>query len=359
MKLLARATPATIFLCMCAVYIAGFFAHALYLKKTVYGDGVYYYSWLQSAVIDHSINFPTGNKFNVGPAILWAPSYLLIHSFIRGDGQSLPYQLAVGFTGVCSALFGLLLLWRLLQKYFSNTVSIMTVATVAGATNLLFYGSVDTVNSHALSFFTAVVFLTLIMQRKKYWFAIGAALGFLSVIRTQDFLFGILLIPLLKKNNLFKIFIGSLAAFSPQLIAWHLVYGKFWVSPYLTGSEGFNFLRPHIFGVLFGLQNGLFLWTPITMLAIAGLITQKRFLLLTVFLLELLVVASWSTWWQGASYSGRMFVSTLPLLAFGIASVFSWLARYKWTHVYFLLTIVIPLSVINTLLMTFFLLNLH
>jgi hypothetical protein len=359
MKLLARAAPATIFLCICAVYIAGFFAHALYLNKTVYGDGVYYYSWVQSAVIDHSVSFPHDNKFSVGPAILWAPSYLLVHSVIRGNGQSLPYQLAVGFTGVCSALFGLLLLWRLLQKYFSNTVSIMTVAAVAGATNLLFYGSLDTVNSHALSFFTAVVFLTLIMQKKKYWVAIGAVLGFLGMIRTQDFLFGILLIPLVKKNNLFKILVGALAVFSPQLIAWQLVYGKFWVSPYLTGTEGFNFLRPHILGVLFGLQNGLYLWTPMTLLATIGLITKKRFLLLSAFLLELLLVASWSTWWQGASYSGRMFVSTLPILAFGIAYIFSWLTQYKWTQLYFLLTIVLPLSVINTMLIAFFLLRLH
>jgi hypothetical protein len=358
MKLLRRLSPVSIFLCICAVYITGFFAHALYLHKTVYGDGIYYYSWLRSAVVDHTINFPDGNKYSIGPAIFWAPAFLLVHQVLRGDGYTLPYQLGTGLTSVLATLFALALLWRMLRKYFSTTVSIMTVAAIAGATNLLFYGSIDTVNSHALSFFTAVIFLTLLLQKQKNWFAMGGALGFLGLMRTQDILYGILLIPYISKKNILLIITGFLLVFSLQLIAWQLLYGKFWVSPYLL-HEVFNFTSPHIFDVLFNVQNGLFLWTPITLLGTIGLITKKRFLLLSVFLLELYTVASWSTWSQGASYSGRMFVSTLPILAFGIASIFSWLTRYKWTRAYFLITIVIPLSVINVILMTFFLLHLH
>jgi hypothetical protein len=38
--------------------------------------------------------------------------------------------------------------------------------------------------------------------------------------------------------------------------------------------------------------------------------------------LELIIIASWSTWWQGASYSGRMFIGMLPLIAFGLAEIF-------------------------------------
>jgi hypothetical protein len=337
----------------------GILCHAIYLHKTVYGDGIYYYSWLRSAVVDRSLNFPNGNKFTIGPAVIWAPAFLSVHEVLRGDRNSLPYQLIAGVTSVLATLFAFALLWRLLQKYFNPTVSIMTVAAIAGSTNLLFYGSVDAVNSQALTFFAATVFLSLVFSKHKHWFAIGVVLGFLGMIRSQDVLYAVLLIPFLKKNSFLNILSGALVACIPQLIAWQLVYGKFWISPYLIGSEGFNFLRPHILGVLFGLQNGLFLWTPITILGLSGLIISKRFLLMSVFLLELLVVASWSTWWQGASYSGRMFVSSLPILAFGVADIFSRLARFKWTRVYFLLTIVIPLSVINTMLITFFLWNLH
>jgi len=336
MKLLNRLSPLSIFLCICAVYIAGYFAHALYLHKTVYGDGIYYYAWLRSE----------RSKFSVGPALFWTPAYILTHN-----------QIAVGVSTVCASVFSLLLLWNLLQKYFNKTVSIMTVAAVAGTTNMLFYGSLDVVNSHALTFFAATVFLSLLYMKQKQWFAIGAALGLIGLMRAQDLIYCLLLLPFISKKNVLPVCTGFLLFFLPQLVAWQLASGKFWISPYLTGGEGFNFLRPHISGVLFGLQNGLFLWTPITLLAAAGLVIKKRFLLLSVFFLEIFVVASWSTWWQGASYSGRMFVSSLPVLSFGIAEIFSRLTRYKWTQAYFLLTLVIPLSVINAINIMYFLLR--
>jgi len=337
MKLLQRVSPVTIFLSICAVYAAGFFAHAAYLHKTVYGDGAYYWAWLNL----HPSKFP------VGPALFWTPAYLLTHN-----------QIVVGFTGVLATLFSLLLLWNLLLKHFSKTVSIMTVAAIAGATNLLFYGSLDAVNSHALTFFAATVFLSLLYSRQKQWFAVGVSLGLLGLMRAQDMLYAILLIPYLTKKNMFPIIAGALLGFFPQLLAWQMTTGKFWVSPYLTVREGFNFLHPHVPGVLFGLRSGLFLWTPITLLATIGLFTKKRFYMLSVFFCELFVVASWSTWWQGASYSGRMFLSSLPLLAFGIAGIFSRLATYRFTQAYYLLTIILPLTVLNITNIIYFLITL-
>lgn len=382
MKLLNRLTAKELFLAIACAYLLGFFGHAAYLKKTVYGDGVYYYSWLRSVVIDHDVNFTneyarlgggqpktplnlTGNKYSVGPAIVWAPAFIMTNEIVRGDGYTLPYQLTIGIVSVLSALFGLVLLWNLLQTYFSGMVSLMATVAIAGASNLLFYGSIDAVNSHALTFFAASVFLSLILSKTKHWFAIGLTLGLLGLIRTQDLLYGVLLMPfILKEYKLsLRILPGLLIAFAPQFVAWQLLYGKFWVSPYLTGSEGFNFLHPQIPGVLFGISSGLFLWTPITIFGIAGFLTGKmktipfRLWMLTVFLLELYAVASWSTWWQGASYSGRMFVSSLPILAFGVASIFTWLSKYKWTQSYFLLTIVGPLTALNGVSIIYFLLS--
>ena len=89
MKLLGRLSPVSIFLCICAVYVAGFFAHALYLHKTVYGDGMYYYAWLTLQP----------SKYAIGPALFWAPAYLLTRS-----------QFVVGLTSVLATLFSLILL---------------------------------------------------------------------------------------------------------------------------------------------------------------------------------------------------------------------------------------------------------
>jgi len=316
--------------------MAGFFAHALYLQKTVYGDGVYYYAWLTL----------TPSKFSVGPALFWAPVYFLTHN-----------QVVVGASSVLATIFALILLWDLLQKKFSKIVSLMTIAAIAGASNLLFYGSLDVVNSHALTFFAAVVFLCLLHARR--WFIIGCALGLVGLMRTQDLLYGILLVPVLHRKNVLPIMFGFLLTFFPQLLAWQVGFGKFWISPYLTGSERFDFLEPHIGEVLFNTKNGLFLWTPITLIGLVGLVTAKRYWMLAVFLLELFIVASWSTWSQGASYSGRMLVSSLPILAFGIAEIFSWLARHRFTSLYFLLAVIAPLSIINALSIIYFLLSLR
>jgi len=319
-----------LFLFTCAVYLAGFFAHALYLGRTVYGDGMYYYAWL-------TLN---PSKYSIGPAIFWAPTYLLTHN-----------EILVGFSSVLATIFALILLWDMLQQKFSKTVSLMTIVAIAGASNLLFYGSLDVVNSHALTFFAATIFLMLFLKRRS-WFSIGFFLGVLGLMRTQDLLYGIVLVPYLKKNNVFFIASGCIVAFFPQLAAWQYTSGKFWMSPYFT-HEGFNFLQPHIPGVLFNLKNGLFLWTPITVIGMVGLIFKKNYWFLLVFLLQLYLVASWSTWWQGASYSGRMFVSSLPLLSFGIASIFAWLSKYR---VPLLLTIIGPLTILNTISIIYFLL---
>lgn len=338
MRLLNRVNAIQLFLITTSAYILGFVAHALYLKKTVYGDGYYYFSWLYLAY--------SNNKFAIGPAILWAPVFTVTHN-----------EFAVGVVGVLATIFGLVLLYDALTSMFSKLVSIMAIITVAGATNLLFYGSLDTVNSHAASFFAVSVFVALLLRRR-HWFAIGLSLGLVGLMRTQDLLLAILLIPYITKKNITPIAFGTLLAFAPQLIAWNLTTGRWLVSPYLTGNEGFNPLRPHILGVLFEPRNGLFLWTPATIIGVAGLVKSRRYTFLAAFLAELYVVSSWSTWWQGASYSGRMFVSSLPLLTFGIASIYSWLSRFKWSQAYFLLTIIMPLTALNCISIIYFLLTL-
>ncbi len=305
-----------------------------------------------------------GNIYAVGPAILWAPAFLWTHWIIRGDGFTLPYQVSLGVAGVFFTIIGLLLLYRLLLQFFSERIAVLTVCAIAFTTNLWFYGSLDTVNSHGLSFFAASLFLTLFFQKKKQFFFLGAAIGLLALIRIQDAVFGLLLLPHLNRKTTIPIALGFLLMFLPQMLAWQALYRKFWISPYLNlHGYGFNFFRPHILDVLFSVHNGLVTWTPIIGLAFVGLFFNNtigknyKFLFIALVTLQILLVASWSTWWQGASYSGRMFISLLPIFAFGLAGVFRWLQKYHWTVQYFLICIIVPLSIINFLLVIFFLLH--
>lgn len=327
----------TVILIICAIYLLGFFSHSVFLQKTVYGDGRYYYSWLRSLTFDHTIDFRNEfahfgitepltakglprNKYSIGPALLWAPLYLYVRTILLGNGWSLPYQLTVGLTSVLSALFGLVLLLRITKK--PPPVAALSILLIAGATNLLFYGSVDTVNSHALSFFAASSYLAFLLSPSIESFAAGFMLGILASIRLQDMVFILLALPH-RKHIGWPSFIGGLCmALIPQALAWYALYGSL-VNPYLSGGETFDFTHPHILGVLFSTNNGLILWTPIVAVGLFGLIRswRKYWAYIAVFSAELLMVSSWGTWWQGASVSGRMFVSSLPLIAVGLSDV--------------------------------------
>jgi hypothetical protein len=372
------------FILLFSVYVTIFLLHAKIVGKTAYGDGIFYFSWVRSLSFDRDVDMKNdyvcfgvtateqppgtnnriGNKFSIGPALVWSPSFLVTKTIFGGNGCSLPYQVAVGLTSVLAAITGLIFLYRTLIGFYPQSVSVLSIAGIAFATNMLFYGAVDPVNSHAVSFFAACVLLTALYGSEHISSVIaGAALGLLLATRPQDMLYFLLIIPLYKRMNFYRFFLGFLIMFLPQLLAWQALYGKFWISPYLTGSEGFDFLHPHILGVLFAPSSGLFLWTPVVFIACVGipiLFMKKRGIgipALIIVAFQLTLIASWSSWWQGASYSGRMFIGTLPLVGFGLSEIF-WLIKKRFFQGAFLVRmIVLSLSLLNMLNIIRFLLT--
>ena len=178
------------------------------------------------------------------------------------------------------------------------------------------------VNSHALSFFCAAVFLVLITRKHIAWFAVGMTLALLASVRLQDLVYIIALIPFFRRIRWVPLISGFLLAFMPQLAAWYFLYGTF-ANPYIAGGETFDLLHPHILGVLFSRESGLFLWTPMAAVGILGLLlhARKYWSYLLIIGIQIYLVASWSTWWQGASVSGRMCVSTIPIIAVGLSEI--------------------------------------
>ena len=107
------------------------------------------------------------------------------------------------------------------------------------------------------------------------------------------------------------------AIVSLQLIFYKLATGSFFVYSYV--GEGFNFLNPHIPEILFSFKKGLFLYTPIYLLAFAGCIylwKKQRFMFwawILFFLIITYVFSSWSNWWYGGSFSSRVYIEYIPL----------------------------------------------
>jgi 4-amino-4-deoxy-L-arabinose transferase-like glycosyltransferase len=275
------------------------------------------------------------------------------------------YQLSVALTNIFLGVFGLYLIYRLLTKYFSEKVSLLTAIFLFGATNLLFYISVEPINSHAASFFISSLFVFYFLKKeakkeKDYYLALGLLGGIAGLIRTQDLL--ILILPLIqilynsKKDfkaqltGYLQLVIGAFIGFLPQILLWKYFFNTFWFSPYL--NTGFNLLKPQVFHVLFNTQNGLFTLTPIIAVSFIGLFLIKKrlnticFYSLIYFLIQLYLISSWKAYFQGGSYSIRMLITTYPLLSFGLAGFISRIIkRYSEK---FVLTLLLLSALVNS-----------
>ncbi len=362
------------FVAVWLIYLTLYTLHAAVVGKTVYGDGIYYYSWLRSLVVDQDIDFtneytffgadqmdtPIGREGNIypfGPALLALPVFLPLFAVFGGSGYEILYQYVVGVAYVNYAVLGLVLLFVTLSRMVQTQNALKTLVITAFGTNLLFYGAIDTVNSHAVSFFCSALLLALLLYRKStHPFSLGALLGLMTLMRTQDILFGILALPTLISTKRILLFLSGLfVVLLPLAVSWNVLYGSWFISPYLyLPGYTFNWTTPKILEVLLSPNNGLFLWTPAAALGFGGLLlgwnqtkSRQYILSIIVFLLQLYTVASWSVWWQGASFSGRMFVGCLPLLAIGISFI-----APKITQLHIIATITY-----NAVLIVFFLLR--
>ena len=125
--------------------------------RIVVGDAVHLYVYLRSVVFDGDVNFqneyarlynvqptsgsgfewvftplPTGHVRNlmpIGPAIVWAPLYLLVTLVVAAlrlvgvdyplDGYGRLFQATAGFTGIAAATGGVYLAYRAATRLFS------------------------------------------------------------------------------------------------------------------------------------------------------------------------------------------------------------------------------------------------
>jgi hypothetical protein len=80
--------------------------------------------------------------------------------------------------------------------------------------------------------------------------------------------------------------------------------------------------------VLFSTQKGLFFWSPVLLLAVAGMAIGRgavrglRLAGVVVLAMQTYLIASWSEWQFGASYGHRAFTDSLGLMAPFLAAFF-------------------------------------
>jgi hypothetical protein len=272
-----------------------------------------------------------------------------LYSKIRGHqtGFSDPYAHAILLGAAFYMALGLSFLKLSLRRIFRKEVALITTALIFLATNLFYYTAGEGSMSHVYSFclFAAVLYHLPEWLRERTWrrsFVIGLCFGLILLIRPTNLML-VLLFPLwnvnsmdllrLRINQLWKAWSKVLAMMFaaaiivvPQGFYWHGAFGS-WIA-WSYGDEGFsNWMQPKMLKVLFSYQNGLFLYTPIMLVAMVGMVMawkNRSFnspLILLLFVLATYTFGSWWAWWFGGAFGHRCYVEFYALLAIPLAIV--------------------------------------
>jgi hypothetical protein len=304
---------------------------------------------------------PTGAmvmKYPIGLALLNTPFFWVGHWAARHwnyaqDGFSAPYQVAIAFGSLLYSLLGLGLLRRVLLRYVSDVVAAITLGLLVLGTNYLHYAAIDGAMAHSTGFTLYALLLWLTIkwhEHPKRWSAaaIGFTLGLLVIVRPSDMVAALLpvfwgvtsvatgrqklqLLWKTHRSHLALLIVFGVLGVLPQLLYWKWSSGHFF--EYSYQEQGFNFLKPHTWQVLFSFKKGWLIYTPLMILPIIGLMVLWRrnravgVPVLIYFLVNLWVVSAWDVWWYGGTFGQRAMVQSYAALALPLAYLLAWLGE--------------------------------
>ena len=352
-----------------ALFLAGWM---LFSVKWITGDGIYYTSYLRSAVFDRDLSFAneyaffattgkgsvtegsartktglTPNQQSVGPAILWSPFYLSTYAILWLSNQTVtgyeqPFVNSICLATALYSLAGIFLCYFISRRFYGVAVSLASTICIWYSSSLLYYMYHEPSMSHGLSFFTVSLFAyTWLWGRERKTiaprFILGLAGGFMVLVRWQNIFF--LTIPIIWEilqlrrgktgaaillPGLLCMFAAAMLVFTPQLIAWKIIYGKL---VHIPQAPVIHIIPIYALNVLFSFRHGLFTWTPITLPALLGLFLfywkdpETTVTLAIAFLLQLFVAGSIDSWDGGWSFGLRFLTNTLFILTLGLAAL--------------------------------------
>lgn len=365
-------------------------------------DEIQFYSWLPSWTFDRDIDFTNeyryfhdlgpgrtqgfvdtfleatneaGRRPNfapIGSALLWLPFYAAGHvAAIAGagpvNGFSAPYVTAVAWGSAFYGLLALMLSVAITRRVIGRNAWLPAVVVWLG-TPLVFYMYVAPVFAHACSAFAVALFLWTWLRVRERWsvagaIALGLAGALLPMVREQDLFFvaGPALdfclwasrnvrartraasTPLVPATSILVRAAAGIASFAlaytPQLLAYQALNGH--PGPTEKVARKMTWTSPHFFEVLFSPQHGLFLWTPLALIAVAGLVRlcarpaevraaqtgaplhDVRWvagLFVLMVGLQAYISGSVESWTVAGAFGQRRFVALTPLLVVGLAA---------------------------------------
>jgi hypothetical protein len=212
----------------------------------------------------------------------------------------------------------------------------------------------DATFSHIYSFTAIVAFVVL---TERWWaeptinrsVALGAIAALIVLIRHTNAIF-LLTVPLYgitrwrefpprlatlwaRRSRLLMTVAVAFVGVLPQLAIYRAATGAWIVGPYRGLDIGFTWLSPHIVGVLFSTQKGLFFWSPALLMAVAGVVIAARTRCwarslvvpaVVILAIDTYLIASWADWQFGGSFGHRAFTDGLGVFAIFLAAFFEW-----------------------------------
>lgn len=316
----------------------------------------------------------TGRRPNfgtMGAAILWAPFYAAGHVVARlgaaeADGYSRPYVAAVAY-GSAFYGFAAIVLAAAAARMFPGRrgasasspdgrggigIEVVAAILVWFGTPLLFYMYIAPPYAHACSAFAVALFVFVWLHVRRTWSVGGAvALGLcgalMAMVREQDvfFAFGPAVDLMITAGRALRRearaepsrYVKTAAAgclafaagYAPQLVAYSALNG--YPGPSRLVVRKMIWYSPHALQVLGSPEHGFLLWTPLAVLAIAGLFLlawradgdrrRTGALLLLVLALQVYISGSVDSWTVAGAFGQRRFVAVTVLLAIGLTAL--------------------------------------
>jgi len=352
------------------------------------GDARDYYSSLVSLFITHDftsqqasewyhLKTATGtiNVHPVGVALLLLPFFAAGYGTAAllkypMDGYSLPFQIAVATAALVYAAIGLYYIKKLFQMLgVRELISALIILLIYFGTNLLNYTISEAGMSHVYSFAFIAAFLYHSAQfvkgeKNPDLFLSAVLFGLILLVRPNN-VFVVLTVflwfdnaaqckaffsRLVKRTTFYVAVVIASSIFFLQPLTWYLQSGSFIQNTYKR--DGFYWLSPQIKEMLFGFDGGFFVYTPLCLLFLFGLIAvynRSRFAFVSAVLFFAVLFYFFASYWAYTYFDGlgiRVLVDYYALFAVLGGLLFETLAEKKLVFSAVIL-VAITASIIN------------
>ena len=347
--------------------------------RILIGDALHHYVQLRSAVFDRDLHFrneyvrmyglhgPTDetswvyadtatrhvrNLMPVGPALIWAPAFLVVTFLVWAgnlagssyplDGYGRLFQATAGISGIGAAAIGVWLAYRACAELFRQRWAIWACLALWLASSALYYSLISPTYSHAASLLATSAFWFAFVKSRAApdlarYATLGALAGVSALMRWQDAVLVLaiavdLLWRLRQRIPVSRLVVwgftaatATIVTFTPQMMVWQSLYGQPLAIP--QGSGFMRWTQPALIAVLFSTWRGLLTWTPIVAAGLVGfvpLLKRDRLVgvsALVFFCVSWYVNAAVADWWAGEAFGARRFVSCFPVFALGLTAL--------------------------------------